>query len=314
VIRRTLRLVVTLFVVSVLSAFLIDLLPGDPVFAIGGTQDFLSGANRARLRHDLHLDRPVPVRYAKWVWGAVHGDLGTSYRSSQPVGAEIARRLPVTVELMIVAEIMAIVFALIAAPLSAYKRGTAIDHGTTALSFALLSLPTFILGLLLIYLFAVTWHVFPATGFTPLSQGLWPNLKSVILPAVTLAAGEAAVFTRLLRAEMAHTLQEDFVLVAYAKGLRRWRVLLRHALRPSSLPLITLAGLSVGALIGGSVIVETLFTLPGVGQLAINSVLGRDFIMMQGIVALTTVSYVVINYAVDLLYYVVDPRIRRGSA
>jgi peptide/nickel transport system permease protein len=113
---------------------------------------------------------------------------------------------------------------------------------------------------------------------------------------------------------MAHTLQEDFVLVAYAKGLRRWRVLLRHALRPSSLPLITLAGLSVGALIGGSVIVETLFTLPGVGQLAINSVLGRDFIMMQGIVALTTVSYVVINYAVDLLYYVVDPRIRRGSA
>lgn len=313
ILRRTVRFVLTLFVVSILSAFMINLLPGNPVYAIAGTQDIYSKPNLERIEHELHLDQPVEKRYIEWLSGAVRGNLGRSYRTQQPVANELVRRLPVTVELMVVAEIFAICFALLIAPIAAYKRSSLFDQSSTAVTFSLLSLPTFILGLLLIYLFAVQWQVLPANGWTPLQNDVGQNLRSVILPAITLAAAEAAIYTRLLRAEMVQTLQEDYILVAYAKGLRRWRVLLRHALRPSSLPLITVAGLSVGALIGGSVIVETLFTLPGLGQLAINSILGRDYVMLQGLVTLTTFVYVTINYVVDLLYYALDPRIRRGA-
>jgi len=312
--RRTARLVFTLFAVSLLSAFMINLLPGDPAIAIAGAGEVVTPQQLAKVRAELNLDQPVYQRYGDWVWHALHGDLGQSYRTHEPVSNEIVNRLPVTLEVMLFALTFALVFALIVAPLAAYKRGTAFDHGTAALTFALLSLPTFILGLLLVYIFAVRWKVLPATGYVHLTDSVSGNLKSVLLPSLTLAAGEAAIFTRVLRAEMAQTLQEDYVLVAYSKGLGRTRVLLRHGLRPSSLPLITLVGLSVGALIGGSVIVETLFTLPGIGQLAVNSLLGRDFIMMQGLVAMATVAYVVINYGIDLLYYVLDPRIRRGTA
>jgi len=308
--RRLTRLVVTLFVVSFLLALMLSLLPGDPALQVASADYNITADQLDDVRRELGLDRSVPERYAMWVADAVHGDLGRSFRTREPVMEAIKDRLPVTLELMIVAQILAFAFALIIAPISAYFRGSWFDRGATALSFALLSLPTFILGLLLIFLFAVKLQLLPATGWEPLSAGLGPNLKSVILPATTLAAAEAAVYTRLLRAEMISTLQEDFILVAHAKGLPRWRILLQHALPPSSLPLVTIAGLSVAALIGGSVIVETLFALPGVGRLAIDSILGRDFVMVQGIVALVTLAYVVINFVVDLLYYALDPRIR----
>lgn len=308
--RRLTRLVVTLLVVSFLLALMLNLLPGDPALQVASADYNITADQLDDVRRELGLDRSVPERYAMWVADAVQGDLGRSFRTREPVMKAIKDRLPVTLELMIVAQILAFCFALVIAPTSAYFRDSWFDRGATALSFGLLSLPTFILGLLLIFLFAVKLQLLPATGWQPLSAGLWPNLKHVILPATTLAAAEAAVYTRLLRAEMISTLQEDFILVAHAKGLPRWRILLQHALPPSSLPLVTIAGLSVAALIGGSVIVETLFALPGVGRLAIDSILGRDFVMVQGIVALVTLAYVVINFVVDLLYYALDPRIR----
>lgn len=310
--RRVTRLVVTLFVVSFLLALMLSLLPGDPALQVASADYNITADQLDEVRHELGLDRSVPERYAMWVGDAVQGDLGRSFRTREPVMEEIRNRLPVTLELMIVAQILAFAFALIVAPISAYFHGSWFDRGATAFSFGLLSLPSFILGLLLIFLFAVKLQLLPATGWQPLSAGLWPNLKTVILPATTLAAAEAAVYTRLLRAEMINTLQEDFILVAHAKGLSRWRIVLHHALPSSSLPLLTIAGLNVAALIGGSVIVETLFALPGVGRLTIDSILGRDYVMVQGIVALVTLAYVAINFAVDLLYYALDPRIRHA--
>jgi peptide/nickel transport system permease protein len=312
--RRLRRLVLTLFVVSCLSALMLSLLPGDPALQVASADYNITRDQLDDVRRELGLDRPIPVRYAQWVGDAAQGDLGRSFRTRQPVTDAIVDRLPVTLELMVAAQIMALLFALLVAPLSAYTRGSLFDRGSTTVSFALLSLPNFILGLLLIYLFAVKLQLLPATGFEPLSAGLGPNLKSILLPAATLAAAEAAIYARLLRAEMITTLQEDFVLVAHSKGLPRWRIVLQHALRPSSLPLVTIAGLNIGHLIGGSVIVETLFALPGVGRLAVDSILARDFVMVQGIVAFVTIAYVVVNFVVDLLYYALDPRIRHATA
>ena len=312
--RRVRRLVITLFVVTFLSALMLSLLPGDPALQVASADYNITADQLDEVRHELGLDRPIPQRYAKWMGEALQGDLGHSFRTREPVTVAIRSRLPVTLELMLVAQFMALGFALLIAPVSAYTRGSWFDRGSTTVSFGLLSLPNFILGLLLIYLFAVKFHVFPATGFRPLSDGLGPNLRSIVLPAATLAAAEAAVYARLLRAEMISTLQEDFVLVAHAKGLPRWRILLQHALRPSSLPLVTIVGLNVGRLIGGAVIVETLFTLPGIGRLAVDSILGRDFVMVQGIVAMVTVAYVLVNFLIDLLYYALDPRIRHAAA
>jgi peptide/nickel transport system permease protein len=312
--RRLRRLVLTLFVVSCLSALMLSLLPGDPALQVASADYNITAGQLDDVRHELGLDRPIPVRYAQWVGNAFHGDLGRSFRTRQPVTEAIVDRLPVTLELMVVAQIMALLFALLVAPLAAFTRGSWFDRGSTTVSFALLSLPNFILGLLLIYLFAVRLQLVPATGFQPLSGGLGPNLRSILLPAATLAAAEAAIYARLLRAEMISTLQEDFVLVAHSKGLPRWRVVLQHALRPSSLPLVTIAGLNIGHLIGGSVIVETLFALPGVGRLAVDSILARDFVMVQGIVAFVTIAYVIVNFLVDLVYYALDPRIRRATA
>jgi peptide/nickel transport system permease protein len=312
--RRLRRLVLTLVVVSFVSALMLSLLPGDPALQVASVDYNITADQLDDVRHELGLDRPIPVRYATWVGHAVQGDLGRSFRTRQPVSDAIVSRLSVTLELMVVAQIMALLFALIVAPISAYTRGSWFDRGSTTASFALLSLPSFILGLLLIYLFAVKLQLVPATGFEPLSAGLGANLKSILLPAATLAAAEAAIYTRLLRAEMISTLQEDFVLVAHAKGLPRWRIVLQHALRPSSLPLVTIAGLNIGHLIGGSVIVETLFALPGIGRLAVDSILARDFVMVQGVVAFVTVAYVVVNFLIDLLYYALDPRIRHARA
>jgi peptide/nickel transport system permease protein len=252
------------------------------------------------------------VRYVKWLGDAVTGDLGRSFRTRQPVSDAIGERLAVTIQLMLMAQLMALAFALVVAPLSALRPGKLYDRGMTALSFALLAVPTFIGGLVLLYLFAVRFQLLPATGYTPLEDGVVESVKSLLLPAAALAAPEAAVYARVLRSEMVNTLQEDYILTARANGIPTWRILFGHALRPSSFPLITLMGISIGALIGGSVIVESLFGLPGIGRLAVDSVTNRDFVTLQGVVALVTVGYVVVNFLVDLSYYALDPRVRRA--
>jgi peptide/nickel transport system permease protein len=307
---RAVRLAVTLFVVTLAAALMIDLLPGDPALHILGA-DYQTTADQVELvRERMGLNDPIHVRYWNWVSGAVQGDLGWSYARRQPASQAILQRLPVTVQLMVFAQVLALLIALVVAPLAALRRNSVFDQASSTASFALLSLPHFILGLLLMYLFAVTLGWLPSTGFVPIRDGLIANLRSLLLPALTLAAAEAAVYTRLLRSEMVNTLQEDYIALARAKGLSEWWIMVRHVLRPSSFSLMTVAGLSIGGLIGGAVIVETLFSLPGIGRLAVDSITSRDFVVVQGIVALVTIAYVGINFLVDLLYMVLDPRIR----
>jgi peptide/nickel transport system permease protein len=310
VLHRLTRLLVVLLVVTFLSYTLLSLLPGDPTTQILGVT--AGEEARAQLRQEMGLDQPLVVQYATWLGGLLTGDFGTSYVSRVPIAGELAERLPVTLELLAVAQIVALGLAIPVGVAAARRAGRALDQALTALSFALLSTPVFVLGVLLILLFAVTWQVLPATGWTPISVDLGWNLTSVLLPAVTLGCGQLAVYARLLRTDLIATLQEDYITLARARGLSPRRIMWRHALRPSAISLITAVGLNLGALIGGTVIIETLFGLPGVGRLIVDSIFSRDYLAVQGGVVLISVGYVAVNFAVDLVYAAVDPRIRRA--
>jgi peptide/nickel transport system permease protein len=305
--------VVTLLVVTLLTSLMLSLLPGDPALAVASTDYNITADQIDQIREDLGLNDPVPVRYWNWLLDALRGDLGNSFRTRQPVADAIGDRLPVTIQLLIYAQLLSILFALVVAPLAALRPGKRFDRWTTTLSFGLLSTPSFLAGLVLIYAVAVVADLLPATGYVAFSESPIDNIKSLTLPALSLAAPTAAVYTRLLRSELINTMGEEYILIARAKGLMTHRVVFGHALRPSILPLITLVGLNVGQLIGGSVIVETLFALPGIGRLAVDSINTRDFLMVQGVVAVVTVGYVVINFFVDMSYAVADPRIRHAT-
>ena len=311
--KKLIPVIGTLVAVSFLTFLLTSLLPGDPAEVILGADGSTPEAI-AKVRADLRLDDPLPARYVGWVKDVFSGDLGRSYRTGQEVTTAIGERLPVTLEVGGLALLIALSGAIPLGMLSAYRAGGPVDKGVTGVSFALLAMPNFMLAILLILIFAVSLGVLPATGWVPLSQGLGPNLRSAILPALSLAIGELAVYTRLLRSDMIATLQEDYVVLARAKGMPTFWILLRHALRPSSFSLLTIVGLQVGALMGGSVVVETLFALPGVGRLLVDSTFQRDLITVQGVALVIAVSYVAVNFTVDLLYSYLDPRIRRGRA
>ncbi|NUO97317.1 MAG: ABC transporter permease [Nonomuraea sp.] len=310
VVHRLVRLLVVLVAVTFLSYALLTLLPGDPVTQILGLSP--SEEARARLVRELGLDQPLLVRYGDWLGGLLTGDFGDSYITRVSVGSELAERLPVTLELLVAAQVVALGLAIPVGVAAARRAGRALDQALTAVSFALLSTPVFVLGVLLILVFAVTWHVVPATGWTPISVDLGWNITSVLLPAITLGCGQLAVYSRLLRTDLIATLQEDYITLARARGLSPNRILWRHALRPSTITLITAVGLNLGALIGGTVIIETLFGLPGIGRMIVDSIFSRDYLTVQGGVVLISVGYVVINFAVDLVYAAVDPRIRRA--
>jgi peptide/nickel transport system permease protein len=309
--NRLLTLVPILFLVSLASFFLIDLLPGDPVYAILGEN--ATPETAAALRSELGLDDSLPVRYATWLGDALTGDLGESIRSGRPVMDEILDRLPVTLQLAGMAMGMALVVAIPLGMWSAYRAGRPFDRATSASSFAFISLPPFLIGLLLVFFFALTFSVFPVTGWVPLTEDLGENLRHAFLPALSLALGELAVYTQLLRADMVTTLEEDYVLAARAKGMSTWNILLRQALRPSSFSLITLAGVNLGRLIGGTVIIEQLFGLPGIGRLVIQAIPSQDMPIIQGAVLLLAVAYVLINTLVDVSYAYLDPRVRRAT-
>ena len=306
--RQLLRLVAVLLCVTLLTFLIVNILPGDVAIAILGglaTPEDLAG-----LRADLGLDRPLLVRYFDWLGSALSGDLGRSHRNSEPVAQAILARLPVSLQLMVMAQLIAISIAVPAALLSVRRPGGIFDRLSASAAFGFLAVPNFMLGIVLIYLFAVTLDLLPATGFTPLSEGLWANLESMILPAATLGLIEWTVLMRVLRSDLLTTLKEDFILLARAKGLPAWQVLLRHALRPSSFTLITVIGLNIGGLIGGAVIVEQIFALPGVGRLLLGGIFNRDLILVQGTVSFIAAGFVVVNFLVDMLYAVLDPRVR----
>jgi peptide/nickel transport system permease protein len=313
--RRVLRLVVVLFLVTLAVTFLIDLAPGDPAYVVLGEQ--ASPERVAILHTQLHLDDPFHIRYWHWLTAVLRGDLSTSLLSQQSVIGAIGERLPVTLELVVLALVIALVLAVPIAVYTAYRAGSVTDRLWSVGSATLISLPPFVTGLLFVYLLALRPDAvvhFPASGWTRLSEGIGANLWHASLPALTLACAEIPAYSRLLRADLIATLREDYILAAKAKGLSATRILFRHAIRPSSFSLITLAGLSMGRLIGGAVIVETLFALPGLGQLLVLAVHAKDVVVVQGVVAFVAVAYVLLNTLVDGVYEVLDPRVRAAPA
>jgi peptide/nickel transport system permease protein len=312
VLQRVGRLAAVLFLVTAFSALMVDLLPGDPALAVLGPE--ATPEQVTELRQDLGLDRPLPVRYVTWLGNAVTGDLGTSVRTGQAVGEAIGQRLPVSLELLLLSQILALALAVPIAVLAAARPDGFFDRVATTLSSVVLGLPAFVLGLLLILLLSVKLELLPTIGFTPLSEGLGANLRSMALPVLTVALGEAVVYTRVLRADLLATLSESFIDVARAKGLGERRVMIGHAIRPSSLALVTLVGLNAGRLVGSAVIIESMFALPGVGRLLVAAIADRDYTVVQGAVLLIAVAYVLLNVAVDALYGLIDPRVRHAHA
>lgn len=315
VLARLGRLVSVLLAVTLLSFLLINLLPGDPTLAILGPAAGDPVAARA-VRNDLELDKPLPARYVSWLGRAVRGDLGRSYFQKRPVTTAIAERLPFTIELMGLSLLLALSLAIPMGIGAARHPGGWFDRLSGGTLFAMLALPAFMIGILLIYVFAVKLRWLPATGqatWFHIGSGVVATPISILLPIITLASGQLAVFARLLRSEMIITLRSDFITVAKAKGISERRILVRHALRPSSFSLVTVVGISVGALLGGTVIVERMFALPGMGQLLVVSIFKRDYLIVQGGVVLISVAFVLANVAADILYVMLDPRVRRGG-
>jgi peptide/nickel transport system permease protein len=305
------RSLLVVLLVTFGSVALLSLAPGS-VAAVMLGQDATPEAI-AELNARLGLDRPLWEQYLNWLFHAVQGDLGTSPLTNQPVLTAILERLPVTLELAVLALVIALAVALVLAIASASHPGSLLDRGVTAVSSVFLSVPAFIAGPVLIYFFALHLGWFPVAGWSEVGdEGLSANLQGAILPAVAIALTEIASFHRLLRTDLVGTLREDFVQAARAKGMSPSYVMVRHALRPSSFSLITLVGINLGRLIGGTVIVESLFSLPGLGQLAVLSIISRDVVMVQGTVVFIAVVYVVINTLVDIGYGWIDPRVRKA--
>jgi peptide/nickel transport system permease protein len=306
-----LRLIATLLAVTFLTFAMVALLPGDPVDTILGTGPRPPGIEE-QIREDLNLDDPFFVRYFSWLGSAVTGDLGQSYITSQPVSQTIKDRLPVTAQLAVMSILISVLVAIPIGVLGAYKQGRWPDSVSSAFVQVALSIPNFIFGIFLIWLFAVQLGWLPASNWNRLSNGLIPNLKTSIMPAIALSLAQMAVFSRLIRSDMIATLQENYILSARAKGLSDRYILFRHALRPSSLSLMTIVGIAFGGLLGGTVVIETLFALPGLGFSLINAINSRDILVIQGITVFIAAMFVIINTVVDLLYVVLDPRIRRS--
>jgi len=298
--RRLLLLVPTLLGVTLATFLMLHLTPGDPVTIMLG--EFASASDVARLRAELGLDRPIVVQYLKFLGRAVRGDLGSSIRSRRPVQEEIAERLPPTMVLALAAQVLAVCAGITAGVTAAAARRPSVDSAIVAVTLVGLSMPTFWSGLLLILLFSLTLGWLPITA----SGGL----RALILPAVTLAAPAAAVLARVTRASVLEVLRQDYVRTARAKGVSERLVVYRHALRNALIPVLTVAALQFAGLVAGAVIVESVFSRPGLGRLAVTAILSRDFPLAQGIVLVVASMYVFLNVGVDLVYGVLDPRIR----
>ncbi|HUY64225.1 MAG TPA: ABC transporter permease [Acidimicrobiales bacterium] len=297
-------------VISVLAFLLVHLLPGDPTLSILGPNDTVGA--RAELLRQLGLDKSLPAQYWTWLVNVVHGNLGRSFLTKQTVTNAIGVAVPIDLELIVVSQVLAIAVSVPLALVAARRPNRVLDRLATTSTFGMLALPTFVISVMLVLVFAVETHLFPATGFTRLSQGLGANARSVALPSIALALGSVAVYFRLLRADLISTLQEDFVTMARAKGLSTSYILLRHALRPSSFSLLAGAGISIGSLFTGAFVVEVLFQMPGIGFQLVNAIYSRDYLMVQGMALVAAIAYVVVNFGVDFLLTMLDPRVRRG--
>jgi peptide/nickel transport system permease protein len=302
------QLVVIMFAVSAVAFLLLNHLPGNPVITLLGPA--ATPDNVRLLTQQLGLDKPAWLRYFIWVGNALQGNLGSSYVNHQPVLLSIEQRLPVTLELLLYSQIIALALAVPLGIISALRPSQLVDRLSSGAAFGVLSVPGFILAELLVYLFAVRYNLFPATGYVQLTDDPFGNIRSLTLPALTLGLGSMAVYMRVLRTDMIATLQQDYITMARSKGLPTWWILLRHALRPSTFTLVTVGGLNVGTLLGGAFIIEYIFQVPGIGLLTINSIYARDYLVVTAATVIVAGGFVVVNLLVDLLYTFLDPRVR----
>jgi peptide/nickel transport system permease protein len=305
------RILATVPVMAIVAFFVFSLLyiaPGDPAAVIAGDQ--ASPADVERIRQSLGLDRPFLVQFGSWLWHILHGDLGTSIFTNLPVSSLIAQRIEPTLSLMAITLVLTIVLAVPLGVVAAWKAGSWVDR--TIMTFAVFgfSLPVFVVGYVLAYVFALEFEWLPVQGYTPLSQGVWPWLENLILPAVALGCVYIALIARITRASMLEVLQQDYIRTARAKGMGQRSILFIHALKNAAVPIVTVIGLGVALLIGGAVVTESVFAIPGLGRLTVDAILRRDYPVIQGIVLLFSFLYVLINLLVDVTYTLVDPRIR----
>ena len=308
-VRRLFTLIPTLVFVSMLIFSLHQLLPGDPALVLAGEDP--SPEAIAHIRAKLHLDDPLPVRYGYWIAGVLQGDLGESARTHQPVLELILQKLPVTIELALLALLIALVISIPAGIVSAVYKGSAVDTGATVFALTGLSTPNFWLGIMLILLFSVELGWLPASGYVSPFENLRANLASMIMPAFVLGNAIAASLMRHMRSSMLQELGADYVRTARAKGLSERVVVLKHALRNALTPVITLGALELGTLLSGAVLTEQVFTIPGFGKLIIDAVFNRDYAVVQGVVLVTATTYIMLNLFADMAYFMLNPRLRK---
>jgi peptide/nickel transport system permease protein len=310
--NRAGSIVVTLFLLSIIIFGLQQLLPGDPAVILAGEDRTPETIQAIRLEYGL--DKPVPVQYLHWIGHVLQGDLGHSMRLNASVASLILTKLPVTIQLACMALLFAIVFGVVGGTVAALKADTAVDHAVGVGSIVGLSIPNFWLGILLIMLFSVHWKLLPASGYvSPLVDPL-QNLRTLLLPALVLGSGVSAILMRHTRSAMLEVLNSDYIRTARSKGLPLWRVVVKHALRNALIPVVTVGALEFGQLLGGSVLTEYVFSVPGIGKLIVDSVFNRDYAVVQAVVLCSAIFYIALNLLADLAYMLLDPRVRRGAA
>jgi peptide/nickel transport system permease protein len=309
--RRILIAIPTLIIVSLLVFALQKLLPGDPVLTMAGEER--DPQVLEYLRQKYRLDDPIPVQYFAWIGSALTGNLGISLRTDIPVLDLIMSKLPVTLELAIMAMIVALVIGIPTGIISAVKKGTAVDYTANVIALSGLSIPNFWLGIMLIMLISVRWQLLPASGYVPPTEDLWLNIKTMIMPAFVLGTGLAASLMRHTRSAMLGVMRSDYIRTARAKGLLSRKVILKHALRNALVPIVTLSTLLFGELLAGAVLTEQIFTIPGFGKLIVDAVFNRDYAVVQGVVLCTAVGFIFMNLLADVLYVLVNPRLRHSA-
>ncbi len=309
--RRLLSAIPTLILISIFVFTLQKLLPGDPILALAGEER--DPQVIAFLRAKYQLDQPIPVQYLHWVGDLLHGDLGLSLRTEQPVTTLIASKLPVTLELAALALLIALVVGIPAGIAAALRRGSALDYGSNVVALSGISIPHFWLGILLILLFAVKLRWLPASGFVPITEDPVQNLKTMVLPAFVVGAGVAGTLMRHTRSAMIGVLSADYVRTARAKGLLPRSVVLKHAFRNALMPIVTLTALLFGEMLGGAVLTEQVFSIPGFGKMIVDAVFNRDYAVVQGVVVCVAIGFVLLNLLADILYRLINPRLRMAS-
>lgn len=306
--RRALAIIPVMLVVATVSFVLIRLAPGDPASVLAGPD--ATSEDLAQLRTALGMDQPLPVQLVKWYARLARGDLGQSIFLRRPVIQAVIERLEPTLLLTLWGTILSIAIGVPAGIVSARYHNTAVDQSFMAVALVGLSIPNFLLGLIMILVFGVWLGWLPVSGYVPLDEGLWRNLRSLLMPAISLGLVQSALVARITRSSMLDVLREQYILSSRAKGLGERAVIYKHALKNAIIPTLTVVGITVALLIGGAVIIETVFNIPGVGRLIISAVLRRDYPVVQGVVLLIALTYTVINLLVDLAYLLIDPRIR----